>query len=332
MESLKEFKEELEEKIKESDQVFISPHRFIDLDAMASAIGFSLISRKFSKPNHIFIYDDEYKIEPGTKVIYDETRDNFSFISPEKYDKLKSDNDLLILTDTNKKNLIGCQEHLDSFKNIAILDHHNAGDETVKTDLSYLSDTSSSTCELLVDLLSLFNVKYDESIANYLLSGIYLDTKKLQNGVTSKTFQVVSKLMDKGADLSKAQELLAEEFKKDLKVQELVQKAALYTYTYALAVGEEDKRYTREELAKVADWLLGYRGVDASFAVGYTEDEIVSISARSRGEIDVSKLMALLNGGGNAHSAATRINSSEIEAVGKDLAKILRPTGFIENK
>ena len=236
----------------------------------------------------------------------------------------------MITTDTNKSNLIGCSDYLDQFKRVITLDHHDVGEQTISTNFQYISTEVSSTSEMMVDLLCQFGIKYDSDIANYLLSGIYLDTDKLQKRMSPKTFQIVSKLLTKGANLEKVQEFFAEDFKNDQKIWALIQKTVLFTNTYAVAIEDSDTIYTREDLAKVADKLLNYRAVDASFAVGKVDENVVSISARSRGRVDVSKIMSLMAGGGNVYSAATKIEDESTEEIGKTLIKTLKPGFFVE--
>lgn len=330
MTDLKQFKANLEGQIKESDQVFITPHVNADFDAIASAIGFSQIAAKCNRPNYIFMCDEPYKIEPGVKTIIEEYQCQTHFISLDKYRKIKGENDLLIATDVNKDYLIACREYLANFRRIAILDHHKPDEHTITSDNICIPTPISSTCEAMYNLLCQFGVKYDDLVATYLLAGIYLDTDKLKKGCTPKTFEIVAKLMKKGASLEKVQEYFAEEFKNDQKIQSLVQKTILETFTYALAIETGDITYTREDLAKVADKLLSYKAVDASFAVGKIDDSTVSISARSKGKLDVSQIMAMLAGGGNVYSAATKIQHTDIEEVGKQLTKALHPTYYVD--
>ena len=327
--TLKDAKVLLENYIKDSNQVFITPHLCADFDAIASAIGISLISNKFSKPNYIFICDDPYKMEPGVKLITEEYADKVNFIDMERYNKLKSNNDLLIATDTNKSYLVGCEKSLNEFKNIIVLDHHMQDEKTIKTDDIYIPKNTSSASEIVVELLCKFGIKYSSDIANYLLSGIYLDTDKLRKGVTARTFQIVSKLLEKGANLDKVQEFFAEDFKNDQKIQDLISKTILTTYTYAIAIEMDDILYTREELAKVADKLLTYKTIDATFAVGSIDENTVSVSARSKGKVDVSKIMSLMNGGGNIYSAAAKIENATTDEVGKTLMKTLKPNFYV---
>ena len=90
--------------------------------------------------------------------------------------------------------------------------------------------------------------------------------------------------------------------------------------------------YRREELAKVADYLSKYR-TDATFAIGYTSEGEISISARSsKGIIDVGEVMRELGGGGSPYSAATKITGSNIEETGKVLTRTLKPRTYIKQQ
>lgn len=128
--------------------------------------------------------------------------------------------------------------------------------------------------------------------------------------------------MENGASNCVIDNWFAEDFESDKKVLDLVGKTRLYKYSFAVVLAEEDCEYTREELAKVADYLLKY-GVDASFAVGKIDESVVSISARSKEKVNVGEVMKELDGGGNRYSAATKITDKSIEEVGKQLVKLI---------
>ena len=84
-------------------------------------------------------------------------------------------------------------------------------------------------------------------------------------------------------------------------------------------------------MAKAADELLKF-DADASFAIGRIDKGTISISARSNNNIDVGLLMRELDGGGNARSAATKIENSNIIDVEKSLIKVLRPKYYISKE
>ena len=68
---------------------------------------------------------------------------------------------------------------------------------------------------------------------------------------------------------------------------------------------------------------------DAAFAAGFIDEDLISISARSKGKVDVSKIMNIMNGGGNIYSAATKINSKELNEEGKKLELLTKPNFYV---
>lgn len=336
--SLKELKSTLEELIESSDIVFITPHLGPDCDAIASAIGMSMIVKKLDKTPFIVIDNGTFKIEQAVKTIVDELPDTIKIVNSEKANRIREGMKcLLIMVDTNKSNLIPF-ENVKNFSDVVIIDHHEKGETTVSTDYTYIDTKVSSASEILFNLLSLFSVKLDFrldvdnledpiNIANYLLSGINLDTSKFTKNVSQTTMEVVAKLMKKGADMNYVNELFMDDFENDMRVQNLVSKTEWKLFNIAIAINNDDPDmiYSKEDLAKAADWLLKYKATDASFSLGYIEPSVVYISARSRGDVDVGEIMAQMSGGGSEYGAAARIDDANINDVKLMLEKVIRP-------
>lgn len=337
METIKDFKPILEERIKSAEQVFLSPHLNADFDTIASCIGMALIVKKLGKQPYIIMDEDPILMEPGVKIIVDEVRkliinkdgETIPIITTGGYKKLQGDNDLLITLDLNKKYLTGCKDYLDSFKDIVVIDHHQGDQSTIDTPYTYINPDVSSVSELMVELLCAYSIKFDKRIADYLLAGIYLDTDKFKRNTKAVTMALVTKLMEKGADLERVNELFAEDFYSDRKVQDLVSQATFFTYNVATVVASPIERFNREQLAKVADYLLRFRA-DASFAVGHINDDTISISARSKGAINVGAIMSDFGGGGSNHSAAGKIVGEDIAEVGLRLNRALKPSFYVD--
>lgn len=337
METIKEFKNTLERVIKESEQVFIVPHIKADFDAIASCVGMYLIVKKLGKPPYIILDEPLSEMEPGVKKIIEELKINcsdkdvFSIINTDGYNKIKGKNDVLITVDLNKAYLTGCQSYLDEFKKIMVIDHHKEDEKTIDTEYRYIDVNVSSVSEMIAELLCCFNIKYDKRIADYLLAGIYLDTDSLKRNVTAKTYKMISKLFEKGADIGRVNDLFVYDFVSDRKIQELIGRTEFSTYTFAIALADEGVIYTREELAKAADYLSKY-ATDAAFSVGHITEDEISISARSaKGLIDVGEVMQELGGGGSPFSAATKITGQTINETGKALTRVLKPRIYREN-
>lgn len=331
METIKDLKVNLESKILSSKNVVIVPHNRIDFDAFASAIGISLIVEKLEKQSMILVDDPIYNLDSSVKSVIDDARKHFNIINKEKYLKTKDKDDLVIFTDVNKSNLVCISDNLKdiSLEKRFIIDHHDKGIQSIETNYDFINTKSSSATEIIVKLLNCFKIKYSSEIANYLLAGIYLDTNKLTKNTSPDTFKIVARLMENGASNSVIDNWFAEDFESDKRVFELVSKAIIFKYSYAIVMADDSLEYTREELAKVSDQLLKY-GVDAAFAIGNVDENLISISARSKERVNVGEVMKELDGGGNRYSAATKLTDDSIEEVGKRLIKLIEPPYIVK--
>ena len=324
---IKNLKVNLEQKILQSDKLIIMPHKDADFDAIASTLGMSLLSDKYKKENHILVGDPIYKLDHGVQTIIEEEKNDHSIIDLDQYEIQKTPNTLNVLCDVNKPRLTYIKDLKKD--NLVIIDHHDKDDETFDANILHIDNTASSASEIIIGLLSANKVKIPKDIANILLAGILLDTNRLSKNVSSDTMRAVTHLLESGATMEKAQDYFTEDFNSDRKIQELVGSAEFLNYTIAIVLGQDDKEYTKEELAKAADYLLKYK-VDAAYAVGNIGDGIISISARSKDSINVGNVMRELDGGGNQFSGATKLTGMTIQEVGEKLKRLVFPNNYIK--
>lgn len=331
MQDSRSIKETLDKLLTNNDRVFIVPHNRPDMDALGASIGMSLICKKNKKMSFIVIDDNVEKLESATRKVIEETENEFDIIKASDIPKYITDKSLMIFVDVNKDYLISTKKYLDGFNDIMVIDHHKTDENTIKTPYLFVDDKLSSTCEEVSRLLFLYGVKINKDHANYLLAGIILDTNKLSKNVSTDTFSVATKLTSRGADATIANNMFLEDFEHDRAIQRLVDNTTFPTYIFAIASDKEDnsKIYDIEDIAKASDYLLKYQ-VNATFAIGHIDEETISISARSKGIIDVSKIMKLFGGGGNEHSAAARVKGMSIEEIKKCLNEILIPAGYLD--
>ena len=66
--------------------------------------------------------------------------------------------------------------------------------------------------------------------------------------------------------------------------------------------------------------------------VSYSPENVISISARSKGDINVGEIMSGLKGGGHLCSAATRLEGEDLDETVKSLKKIYKPKFSKDNK
>lgn len=324
-------KASLDRLLEENDNVFVVPHIRPDFDAVGSTLGIALICKKNNKNCFIVIDDDYDKLEPETRKVLESIKSNFNFIRSNDLPVYLTPRSMMVAVDANKDYLLCTKNYLSEFKNIVVIDHHKTDDHTIKTPYLYVDDSISSVCEEVSRLLFLYGVKLSPDYANYLLAGIILDTNKLSKNTSSKTFEVASKLTASGADPTIANNMFLEDFEHDRAIQRLVDNTDFQNYIFAIASDSEDsgRIYEPEDIAKAADYLLKYN-INCSFAMAYIDDITISVSARSKGLIDVSKIMRLFGGGGNEYSAAAKIRGKNLQEVKNLLISSLMPGAYIE--
>lgn len=72
-------------------------------------------------------------------------------------------------------------------------------------------------------------------------------------------------------------------------------------------------------VAKTADTLLSLNGIHASFVITKQAGDVIGISARSSGTINVQTIMEALGGGGHFTNAATQIKGKTLDEVQQEL-------------
>ena len=324
----KEVKSIFEEKVKASQQVLIVPHLRVDMDAIASCLALSSLVKKCGKPSFVLVNDAPKSIEMGTCKMLKTAQQDYQMITLPTYLEKQTENDLLLLSDVNKKNMIACEKYLDTFKNILIFDHHLTDQNTVSTQYQFIDSAASSASEIVAQLSFAMNLRFSPQLAEYLLAGIAVDTQNLTHAPAS-AFKVSSRLMSKGTSIEAIEPYFKEDFASNRKWNHLVDRAEFQNYKAAIVVGDNREIYTGVEIAKAASCLLNFDN-DAAFVIGRVSDNEVSISARSRGTIDVGTIMQEMAecGGGSPRLAAARIQGETTEAVGMKLKQKIRPAFY----
>ena len=324
--TLKEFGHSLEEEIRNSSNVFIVGHNIPDLDSIGSSIGLYHLVTSCGKKAYIVVDDDDLRIEAGTKRLIDDYKNKCRIIKKKDFEKLVNKDSLLVMTDVNKDNMISLGDRINDFRNIFIIDHHSTNEHTVQTKNLYINEKESSASEIVSKILFNKKIKLDKETATALLAGISLDTKRFERNTSSTTHDVAEKLLDQYADNGYVSNLFLESLESMRRVANLVANGiVLYKFTdsklspvqVAITMNREkpNEILSTADYAKVADQVLSAAGVDASFAVGFTESGLISISARTREgieKVNVLTIMDAIGGGGNSKSAGAKINSDDI--------------------
>ena len=248
---------------------------------------------------------------------------NFRFVNSDKAEELKNGDSLLIVLDTNKEYLLQTPSVDNIFNNKIVIDHHEEGEGSIKNSLNIIDIDASSTCEMITEFLNLNKFTIDSNLATILLSGIVLDTNNYVLKTDSNTFYYSYYLTTCGASPSRVQYLLKQDLSKYIKRQKMITNVKIIN-GIALTKGVAKEIYSREEIARTADSLLLFDGIEASFVIANIDKDTIGISARSMGKINVGQVLSMFEGGGDVNFAATKIKGNTINKVEKEMLKIIK--------
>jgi len=175
--------------------------------------------------------------------------------------------------------------------------------------------------ELITYYAEYINIDLDNVISTILLAGIEIDTNGFNLKTTSRTYEAASTLMEMGADSILKQELLKESKDEYIKRANFIRNSFMVTDSIAMCITNGIS--TSLELAEVAEELLTFEDVKASFVIGKLEENLVGVSARSLGEIDVSETMKAMGGGGHSSNAATQIKDKTLKEVKQEIVDLI---------
>ena len=318
----------LNKAIRKAKTIFLMAHKDLDLDALGSSIGLYMILKKRRKKTYIVIDDRVH--EPGVEKVLRELEGCVDIIRSENLDEflsLRKKKNLLIILDTNKKDLVQSELALKKIENKLIIDHHDLGKTTIKDAVMIVDRKVSSTCEMIASLIEYYDVEIDSYYATILLSGIVLDTNNYTLNTTAETYYMSYYLASLGASAKKVQYLLKQDIGEYTERQKLLSGIQTIDGKVALTKASPYTKYRREDLAKVADTLLFFNNIEASFVIGHIGKDVVGLSARSLGNYDIEKILSKLGGGGDSTSGAAKFEDKTISEVEKELKEIIKEEG-----
>lgn len=313
---------ELNKAIRGSKNVFLMAHKDLDLDALGSCIGLSTILGQKKKNCYIIIDDKNHEL--GVEKVLRELEGCIKIIKSEEVDRYlytKLSKNLLIILDTNKTDLVQSKDILKKIEKKVIIDHHDTSKTTIKGALTIIDNEVSSTCEMIAELVEHYDVELEPYYATVLLSGIVLDTNNFTLKTTAETYYAAYYLSSLGASAKKVQYLLKQDIMDYTERQKLLADIQTINNRIAFTKATPYTIYRREDLAKVADTLLFFNNIEASFVIGKIGKDTVGISARSLGNYNISKILEKLGGGGDTYNGAARFEKTTISKVEQMLKK-----------
>ncbi len=313
----------LTEVLSKYDRVIIMSHKNPDLDAIGSSMGLFRILTEMGKEAYIFLEKkDPKEYNSSVKQALEKVK-NIEYLYPNTYREKLDENAVLIILDVHQKERVEYPQIVDEAKSVIVLDHHIKDNSYIKeTELFYIDSTMSSMVELIAHYAKFYGVNLGILISTVMLAGMEIDTNGFNLKTTEKTFEMAAYLTSMGADSVLKQTLLKESKDEYLRRADFIKSSFIFHKNIAMCV-LPIPNCAKESLAEVAEELLNFEYVEASFAIGQLSENEIGISARSMGDIDVCEIMKKLGGGGHATNAACQIADKTVKEVERMLKKVL---------
>ena len=315
-----QLKEQILQKIKDYDRLFLFRHVRNDGDCVGATKGFKRILQLSFPEKEIYLIDQD-------------TAQYLEFLGPEDapVDETLYEGALGLVLDTaseariSNKNYQRCAEIIKIDHHIP-LEHYGA--------INWVEEERSSCCEMIVDFYQTFadQLKIDSEAATYLYTGMVTDSGRFKySGMTGDTMRCAGTLLDVGVDTDTLFARLYLEAFEYLKFKAHIYNKMQITengvaYIYVDKAMQEQFQLSLEQASAVVGNLDSIRGCICWIVFIENGDEEQSIRVRLRSRfVHINPVAEKYRGGGHAcASGATVYGLDEVQALLKDADTLVK--------
>ena len=317
--------------IRNSASVIIMGHAMMDMDAFGACLGVKSICDTLGKQSKI-VYNPksvERKTKGALVSTFSKEEMNKVFVSEAEGLDLLKGNTLVVVCDVHKTGMTLAPKIIEKANKVMIIDHHRRGEDFIESPIfSDIDSSASSACEMIAELVKYASsnprVKIPAAYATVMLSGIFMDSNYFKATTAgARTFEACMFLKECGADNTKADDFLKDEFEEHALVNKILANTKTPYYGIVYCMAEEEDIIEAATLAKVGNACMSMKGINASFVIGKTATDEVRISCRSDGTINVQLIAEKMNGGGHFTQAACSFKHYSLEAAETRLLNVL---------
>ena len=313
------FSKALFQLLENSGDVFIMGHKNSDMDCLGAALGVMTCANHVGAHAYLVLDAVNTTIEDAVRTL-ERSGAGSLIIQPAQAAEMMKPDSVLVVVDTQRASNTVAPELLKRTEHIVLIDHHRRNADYIdNATLHYLETRASSASEMVTEVLQYFsdNVKPSAFTCSALLAGITVDTKQFAFNVGSRTFDAAGYLRRNGADLSSVKLMFQNDFSSYVRCANVVERATIRKSGIAISVCDDNTPDGQLLAAQAADELLGIRSIYAAFVLAKIDD-MVAISGRSYGQINVQMILEKLGGGGHLTMAGAQLHGvTTEEAVAK---------------
>lgn len=292
-----------------NDQFLVSTHVNPDGDGLGSALALGWLLKKLNK-TYTIVVDGKKPQKFGFLHNYD----SIESLSSDHLANLKSSLKSLCVVDSPTLERIGkIRDLLPPKIGILNVDHHVSN---AMFGFSNLVDAeSSSSSQIVYNLVKRFGFPIDRHLAEYIYTGICVDTGRFHFSSTSAdTFRVAAELVEAGVEPSEVGNALYFDnhpatlnglgvmlSSMEIHFQGRVA-SAVFGYDYLRTDAGQDM-----DTEGFVNYPLSIRGVDVSILLHENQPNQYRVSLRSKNKIDVNEVAGVFRGGGHKLAAGCRL-------------------------
>lgn len=307
--------------IKSSKNILIISHVNPDGDTLGTMCALhSIIQKHYKKKSEMLILSKLPKIYEFLPFIQEAK-------SLDKFDRSR-EYDLVITVDVaSLDRIIDAQILFDKAKYTINIDHHKTNNGY--GDLAIVEPDTSSTGEVLFNILKKLGIKPDIDTSNAIYAAILTDTGGFRfENTNERVFKVAAELTNLGINPN---ELYRKCYESKTKAMVLFQSycvsKAIFakndTIVYTIIYKKDMEKYCAGDdyTDGIAEMLRAINSTEVSFVVKEVDAKICKISMRSKHR-DVAEICSKFGGGGHRFAAGCTIKSTCDETVKRILAEL----------
>jgi len=309
--------------IKTAKKILVNVHPHPDLDSVGSALAFKKVIEQIDSKKKVLIISPE-TIKEDFSFLGGEVK-NIKVIDFSSFDF--SSFDLFLILDASSEDRVTGSKKIflpRSIKKI-VIDHHL--NNRIVGDIKLINEEACATGEILFKLFSDWQIKIDRDLATLILAGITGDTVFFRYFSDVKNqWKLVARLLGLGADFFLIREnyfsysLPFLQFLGDFLRRLTIEKGKDKKFVWAAMSFEEYQKFGLPAAGQsfVSDlFLAAIKEADFGFLILEKEKNKLSISFRSKPEINVAAIAQKLGGGGHRNAAGATVEGEFKKMVGE---------------
>lgn len=306
---------ELVSAMKKASNVLVMGHRNADFDSIGSCVGLTRLAMYCGARVNMIVNRSDRNLTGMLELLGTEEDFLGVLIDEAAAFDLVETGTLVVVGDVNNVAIMESPELARRAGTLAIIDHHRKVAEFDRpVAVEYIEPSASSASELVAEMLEQVLPKDElpSQEATLLLSGIILDTQQFTRSTGTRTFSAAMFLRDCGAMPEVVMAMNRTSMDDYQREGRFRQNILLYRGQCAIACAQADNAAEagpadRIIAAKAANNLLSVEGIEASFALMKIGD-VIHISARSSGSLNVQLILEKIGGGGHYDAAGAQLS------------------------